>query len=182
MEKKRMSAIISAGAFVIASGVWASEVWASDGTITFTGEITAQTCTVNSTGGGNNFTVVLPTVAASTLGTSGATTGDTAFSILLSRCTPDSGPVRTHFEAGSTVNADGRLLQQTGTATNVEIQLLNGDQSVIKVGDSVASQNSNPTTIASGSATLPYFGRYYATASATAGTVNTYVTYSMAYE
>ncbi|GJG98154.1 fimbrial protein [Cupriavidus pauculus] len=177
MKMKFFSAMVAA-AVATASGA----AFASEGTITFQGEITDQTCTISSSAGGKDFTVVLQRVSASSLGATGDTSGDTAFSIILTNCSPDSGPVRTHFEAGSTVNAEGRLMQQAGTATNVEIQLLNGDSTVIKAGDAVASQNSKPATIASGSATLPYIARYYATDAVTPGTVTSYVTYSLAYQ
>ncbi|MDF3839161.1 fimbrial protein [Cupriavidus basilensis] len=178
MKTKLFSTMIAAGVIAISQNALAS-----DGTITFNGNITAQTCTIASSAGGKDFTVVLPTVSTSILAAAGQTAGDTAFSINLSACSPNSGPVRTHFEAGSTVNAQGRLLQQAaGTATNVDIQLLNGDSTVIKAGDPDASQNSKPTAIASGSATLPYIGRYYATGTSTAGTVTSFVTYSLAYQ
>lgn len=177
MKTKLLSAAIVAGAAIASQSAFAT-----DGTITFNGTLTAQTCEIASSIGGKDFTVTLPTISTSTLNAPGRTAGDSGFSILLTNCTPDSGPVRTHFEAGSTVNASGRLVQQTGTATNVEIQLLNGDGSIIKAGDPVASQGSKPTTIASGAATLPYIGRYFATGATTAGTVNSYVTYSIAYQ
>lgn len=177
MKRKILSAIIVAG---MATGTHTA--FASDGTINFTGNITAQTCTIASSIGGKDFTVALPTVSASTLAAAGQTAGDTAFTILLTNCTPDTGAVRTHFEAGATVNSNGRLIQQTGTATQVDIQLLNGDGSVIKAGDPVATQNSKSTNINAGSASLPYIARYFATGQATAGTVSTMVNYSIAYQ
>lgn len=177
MKTKLLSTMIIAGASIASQGAFAS-----DGVITFEGNITAQTCTITSSGGGNNFTVVLPTVSTGVLTADGMTAGDTSFTIMLDGCSPDSGPVRTYFEAGSTVNAQGRLTQQTGTASNVEIQLLNGDSTVIKAGDPVMSQNSKSTSIASSQATLPYISRYYATGSASAGTVSSFVTYSIAYQ
>ncbi|PRE84487.1 fimbrial protein, partial [Burkholderia gladioli] len=59
-------------------------VFAADGTITFMGNVTAQTCTINGNGSGSkNFTVTLPTVSASSLATAGATAGATPFNIAL---------------------------------------------------------------------------------------------------
>ncbi|WLW62215.1 fimbrial protein [Achromobacter aegrifaciens] len=176
MKRKILSAIMIAG---MATGTHTA--FASN-TITFDGSVTAQTCTINSSNGTNNFTVTLPPVSANALSTAGQTAGDTAFTILLTGCTPDSGNVRTHFEAGGTVNPNGRLTNQTGNAKNVEIQLLNSDASVIKAGDAVASQNSKQASLNAGSASLSYVARYFATGAATAGTLNTVVNYSIAYQ
>lgn len=156
---------------------------AADGTITFTGQITSQTCTISGNGGGKNFTVTLPTVSTSALATAGTTAGRTPFNIALSNCTPNSGNVSTYFEPGATVDTTtGQLINASGTATNVEVGLLNSDSSVITLGAAQASQNSKVVALASGAATLKYFAQYVATNGAsTAGTVNTTVMYSIIY-
>ncbi|MFM0727326.1 fimbrial protein [Paraburkholderia strydomiana] len=157
---------------------------AADGTITFTGQITSQTCTISGNGGGKNFTVTLPTVSTSALATAGTTAGRTPFNIALSNCTPNSGNVSTYFEPGATVDTTtGQLVNASGTATNVEVGLLNGDSSAITLGAAQASQNSKAVALASGAATLKYFAQYVATNGAsTAGTVNTTVMYSIVYQ
>jgi major type 1 subunit fimbrin (pilin) len=163
---------------------------ASDGTITFTGSIDASTCTVVTTGTGGSFTVALPQVSSSTLAAAGETAGTTAFTIKLTGCSDIAGNVSTNFEAGTAIDvATGRLKNTTvaGGATNVQIQLLNGnDGSPIVVGSPAASQNSHGVALTSdgatppkGSATLNYFARYYATGASTAGSVASLVTYSM---
>jgi major type 1 subunit fimbrin (pilin) len=157
---------------------------ASDGTITFNGKITAQTCTISGNGGPASFTVQLPTVSTSSLTAAAAVAGATPFNIALTACSPDSGNVSTYFEAGSTVDAStGNLFNATGSATNVEVNLLNSDSSVISLGKPQATQNSKVVAIASGAATLNYIAQYVAVNGAsTAGTVASTVTYSMSYQ
>jgi major type 1 subunit fimbrin (pilin) len=159
---------------------------AIDGTITFTGEVTSNTCTISGNGGSNNFTVTLPKVSATALNTApDHVAGRTAFNIALTDCVPASGTVRTYFESGPTVNlGTGRL---TTTVTNVEIGLLNADYSDIKIGaadgSTVGTQNSHTAPIsASGTATLPYYAEYNALAGAAGtGVVNTSVRYTLIY-
>ncbi|PRH50352.1 fimbrial protein [Burkholderia multivorans] len=158
---------------------------AADGTISVTGEIKGTTCKIsgNSTGG-PNFTVALPEVVASSLGSNGARTGDTPFDIALTKCQPGSGNVSTYFEPGTTVNAQtGQLKNTSGTAANVEIGLLNKDRSAIKLGAGHSAQNSASVAIASGSAKLEYIAQYVAAnGPAGSGSVNTSVLYSLIYQ
>lgn len=160
--------------------------FAADGTITFNGSVTAQTCTINGNGtGAKDLTVALPTVSTSTLASAGNTAGRTPFNIALTACTPKSGNVHTFFEAGPTINpSTGNLVVASGGASNVEIQLLNvSDQSAIKLGSADASQNSKAVAInSSGAATLQYYAQYYATGSATAGAANSSVMYTLSYQ
>ena len=58
----------------------------STGTITFNGEVTDTTCEVSVNGQGADATVVLPTVPATELKTSGMTTGRTNFDLQLTNC------------------------------------------------------------------------------------------------
>ncbi|VWD19064.1 fimbrial protein [Burkholderia lata] len=180
MSKKALSILMAtAGLLAVASSAQAA-----DGTITITGEITAQTCTISGDGGGKDFTVSLPTVSTSSLATSGATAGRKPFRIALSNCSPNSGNASVYFEPGLTVNATtGQLKNNSGTATNVEVGLLNKDSSNIKLGAAQAQQNSQTVPIAGGAATLDYYAQYVATGgAATAGTVNTSVMYSVSYQ
>lgn len=180
MSKKALSILMATAGLVAA----ASSAHAADGTITITGEITAQTCTISGDGGGKDFTVTLPTVSTSSLATSGATAGRKPFRIALSNCSPNSGNASVYFEPGVTVNATtGQLKNSSGTATNVEVGLLNKDSSNIKLGAAQAQQNSQTVPIAGGAATLDYYAQYVATGgAATAGSVNTSVMYSVSYQ
>lgn len=158
---------------------------AADGTITFNGEVTATTCLINGSVSPANLTVTLPTVSTSALGVAGATAGDTGFTLALTGCSASGQGVTTHFEAGTHVDvATGRLNNTSGSAPEVQIQLLNAQGGVIKVGASAVQQNAGtPVTITGGSATMNYTARYYANgAAATPGTVTTSVTYTVAYQ
>lgn len=168
-------------AVVIAAAIAAPlAAHAADGTITFNGEVTAQTCTV-ATPAGADFTVTLPTVASSALSTAGETAGRTGFSIALANC--PAGDVATYFEPGATVdNASGRLINQ-GSANNVQVQLLGDNGQPIPVRASGTAQpNSQWVTVAGdGSANLDYAAEYYATGASTAGDVTTSVNYTLIY-
>lgn len=168
--------------------------FAADGTITFNGRVSAQTCTISGNGGGRNFTVTLPPVSSSTLATANNVAGRTPFNIRLTACTPNTGNVAVYFEPGATVDlGTGRLINTVVTApasgttpavtaaTNVQIGLLNANLTNIAVGSAFASQRTQQVAIASGAATLQYFAQYVATGAATAGTLSTSVMYSVVY-
>jgi major type 1 subunit fimbrin (pilin) len=178
MKTTYLSAAVFAG--IAAVSQFAS---AADGTITFNGNITAQTCTINGGGAASNFAVTLPTVSSSSLAAAGQTAGRTPFTISLSNCTPNTGNVHTFFEAGPTTDSTtGHLIVNTGGATNVQIDLLNSDATDIKAGFADVSQNSLPVAITAGAATLNYFAQYIATGAATAGAASSSVMYTMAYQ
>ncbi|CAB3785063.1 fimbrial protein [Pararobbsia alpina] len=183
--KKNYYHSISARALGAALVILSGHAVASDGTISFTGSIDASTCTI-STGTSGSFSVPLPTVTAQTLSAVGNTAGMTAFEIKLTGCSDTSGNVKTDFQAGSAVDmASGRLKNtKSGGATNVQIELLNAsDLSQILVGKPIGSQNSASTALTTsgttGTATLKYFARYYATGKTTSGDVASQVTYSV---
>jgi major type 1 subunit fimbrin (pilin) len=173
---------------------------ASDGTITFTGAVTASTCTLSINGGSNagTATVALPTVdrAALTGTGAGTTAAGTFFSVGVTGCTgvADIGTgtpaaptsVAIYFEAGPNVDEATGGLINTVAGSNVEVNLYNASGSTI-VGTQI--QPGTPThqpaalTIASGGTQWFYAG--YSTAgaaaAATAGAVSTSITYSLVY-
>ncbi|MGX5731388.1 fimbrial protein [Pseudoxanthomonas beigongshangi] len=155
---------------------------AENGKITFTGVIKAQTCKINETSGGPSFTVTLPKVSTAALANGGASAGKTPFSISLTNCSPGTGNVFTHFETGDTINtASGNMTNKQGTATNVEVSVLNSDYSKVWLGG--ANENSKPVALKAGEATLKYYAHYQAVGSAaTVGTVRSSVMYSIQYQ
>lgn len=180
MNKTLLSAAMIAG-FGIAAV--APQAHAADGTININGAVTGSTCVVKVNGAVSPATITLPTVSTTALSAVGATAGQTAFSINLSGCagTPTATAASTYFENGPNVNAAGRL-KNTGTATNVDVQLVNSDNSVITAGSAAPSTGSGVSTISANAATLSYYARYYATAAATAGTVASSVQFSVIYQ
>lgn len=154
------------------------------GTLTVNGQLTANTCDVSGEGQGRNFTVTLPTLSASELSAAGSTAGATRFTIALSNCTPATGNVHTFWEYGANTLSNGNLLNN-GTATKVEVQLLDANNGVktIDLSKPDGAQNSQAIAITSGTANLNYAAQYVSPAgSAGVGTVTTNVTYSMAYQ
>lgn len=160
-------------------------VAAPAGTITINGKLTAATCkvTVNDSATGD-ATVTLPTLPITQLAEAGETAGATNFVMKLSGCTPESGNVRAFFEAGANVDAaTGRLNNAltTSQANNVQVQLRNDKDVVLEAGNT-SQRNNAATALTAGAAVLTYNARYYATGAATAGDLQSSVTYSIDYE
>jgi major type 1 subunit fimbrin (pilin) len=181
--KNTLIKTVTIGAIALAS----QSAFASDGTITIAGELTAQTCSINGTvaDGNRNFNVALLPAAQSNLSTVGSTSTETPFTIELTGCTAGGTSVSTRFESGANVDlASGELFTLgAGASAGLRIQLLNQNRSVINIGAPDVSQNSAAATITSGAATLNYIARYHRISSVplVAGAVTSSVTYSMAY-
>ncbi|KVV43758.1 hypothetical protein WT27_09725 [Burkholderia territorii] len=175
--------LVSAGFFSAATA------YASDGTITFNGNVIASTCKPD--GGPADLTVTLPPVSTAALGEAGKSAGRTPFSLSLTGCSTSEGnptKVAVTFEAGPSVNqSTGRLTVDAGTteapgAKNVELQVLNAQQQPVKVG-AAGDQNSLLVDIGQdGKAKMDYYAEYIATGAAEAGAVNTRVQYSLNYQ
>nr|WP_241391609.1 fimbrial protein [Yersinia frederiksenii]ULG19946.1 fimbrial protein [Yersinia frederiksenii] len=185
MKISKSSAVLAL--VVSIAAIFSLSAQAADGTITFNGKVTDQTCTI-STLGGKDFTVTLPTVSSSALGAVNATAGRTPFAINLSKCS--KGQVATYFEPGTTVDLKtGRLNNQTKTnaATNVQIQLLGSNSQFLPIQaetNNGAQTNSQWVTVANegDSAELNYYAEYFATTAAGAGDVTSHVQYTIIYQ
>jgi major type 1 subunit fimbrin (pilin) len=162
---------------------------ASDGTITFTGAVTASTCTLKVNGTANNgtATVALPIVDTAALTNSApkTTAGGTFFSI------GGVGPaaptqVSIYFEAGPNVDEVTGGLINTVTGSNVEVNLYNASNATI-VGTQImpGTPTNQPTALTVTGGTQWFYAGYStagAAAQATAGAVNTSITYSLIYQ
>ncbi|MBC3231255.1 MULTISPECIES: fimbrial protein [Serratia] len=159
---------------------------ASTGTITFNGELTANTCDVIVDGQAADATVVLPTIGTNLLDAATKTAGETGFVMALNNCSGTLQTASAFFEAGASVDqVTGRLKNLTGGATNVSLQLLDASsssRSVIQAGNQNQVTNTAYVDISSGSANLPYAVRYYAEGATTPGTVVSNVVYSIQYQ
>lgn len=167
-----MKALATAAAIVLSLTAAASH--AADGTITINGALTANTCSINN-GSSADITVSLPTVSASSLQSAVQTAGSTRFSIQLSNCT--ASVAQTYFEAGPNISDSGNL-RNNGSASNVEVQLLNNQGQVINLQNNSNSQQMN---IVAGGASLDYYAQYYATGQSSAGSVSSSVKYTITY-
>ena len=103
-----MKKLLTSASVALLLAGFAAQAQASDGTITFNGNVTAQSCTPAISGGTANGTVNLPTVSAKSLATATTTAGTTQFSITLSGCSAAATQAAAWFEAGS--NVDPALL------------------------------------------------------------------------
>lgn len=183
---KKLLTIASA----LALGGFATQAFAYDGTINFTGTISNVTCTLAVSGTTTPGTITLPTVTQSALKAVGDTAGTTQFSIKLSACTGTPAPTQAAawFETGAEVNAAGRLLTTVGgTPTDtLSIGLYNmGNPTpiVIGQGDGSFGSSGRQFPITSGSATLNYQAKYYAEKTGVpAGAVQAKVNYTIQYQ
>lgn len=154
---------------------------AADGTVTINGKVTDQTCKVSAES--KNITVTLPTVGVGSLATAGTTAGRTPFTINLKDC--KAGQVSAFFETGGNVDAASGRLNNTGTAGNVQVQLLSDSSVVIPVlANAAQAPVTTKATVAkdADSAALNYYAEYYATGAAKAGDVATSVKYTINYQ
>jgi major type 1 subunit fimbrin (pilin) len=181
MNKTLLSAALIAGFGVAAFAPQAAQ--ASDGTITVTGKVVAQTCKVDSNAFGTQDAVAvsLPLVLSPVLTTSGAVAGKTSFQMAITGCDASLATVQAFF-SGTNINALTGNLVNAGTATKVEVQLLNSSSVVMPLNAATATLQQSPiVALSAGAATLQYFAQYISTGGSTAGTVSTSVAFTMNY-
>lgn len=189
-----MKPTLLATAFVLAGAALAlapaaQAVQSPNGTINFNGRIVANSCVITVTGGSASTAggaatgnVTLPTVYTTDLSTTGSVAGTTPFSISLTGCDSSFTSAQTLWVPGSNLSATGGRLKNTG-GSNVDVQLLNGSGTAMDLSQTTATaQGSQSANFSSGSATLNYSARYYASVAATAGAVNTSTQFTVIYQ
>lgn len=157
---------------------------ASTGTITFNGELTANTCDAVVDNQEADATVTLPTVGTNQLDVKGKTAGQTGFNIALQNCAGTLNTASAFFEAGPTVDLPSGHLKTTGSAANVSLQLRDlssATSAVIQAGNGNQTTNTTYVDVSTGSANLPYAVEYFADDVTTAGSVVSSVVYSIQY-
>jgi len=160
-----------------------SALAASDNTINFQGEVSDETCSVAVNGNAASPVVLMPTVSKADLATSGATAGQTSFTVGLTGCTANattSTKVSTVF-VGNNVSSSGNLTN-TGTAQNVEVQLLDPQDAVINLTSGYTGSGDLTLKTGETEASATYNAQYYATGAATAGTVAASLQYAVTYQ
>ncbi|PMQ15227.1 fimbrial protein [Janthinobacterium sp. AD80] len=162
--------------------------FAADGTINFKGELSDSTCivAVNGAAGPAPATVQLPKISAAQLKTASEVAGKTGFNITLSACTGTTTKAAAFFEPGAGVDPVTHNLKNNDAAGAkfVQLQLLDGTNgAAIKAGDfAQVTDTSKVTKNTTGETVLPYAVQYISTGLATAGKVDSTVTYSITYE
>ncbi|WP_148243479.1 fimbrial protein [Enterobacter asburiae] len=161
-----------------------SALAATQGTVTFNGELITSTCEIATDS--IDRQVQLPTVAIQTLANSGDTAGSKGFDLNVEKCPTGITQVAAHFEAIGSSGVDsatGNLTNQfsppdanTPAAANVQVRLYNSNEQQLKLGETGA-----PAAVTSGKATMRYYGGYYATGATTVGKVYAQAAYTIAY-
>ncbi|MFI8482757.1 fimbrial protein [Pseudomonas sp. NPDC078700] len=162
----------------------AAGAFASDGTITISGQVVDTSCDISINGGSGDTTVVLPSVSKTNLANAGDVAGSTSVSLSLTGC-PATGSVRAYFEAQNVDQATGYLQNNAvdTPATNVQVQVTDTSGAAIDLRN-----NSNNNFVAftddagDGTADLNYAVQYVATGASTAGQVETALVYSLDYQ
>lgn len=171
---------------VLVAATVSSAALASDGKIDFNGELKAETCkvAVNGASGANGTTVTLPTISTASLATAGQVAGQTGFNIELSDCSAAIKTAAAFFESGGSVDpASGNLKNVSGSATKVQLQLVDATNGqTIMAGNTSQVTSTSRVDVANTSAILPYAVQYFAQAATTPGTVVSSVTYSINYQ
>ena len=156
----------------------------SDNTISFQGEVTDQTCSLTVNGNDSAPIILLPTVAATSLAASADVAGATTFEMGITGCTSatSSTTISTVFVGNLVDSTNAGTLGNSGTAENVNIQLLDSSGTAIDLSSTYTA--SGDLTLASGdtAATSTYTAQYYATGAATAGTVAASLQYAISYQ
>lgn len=160
----------------------AAQAVVTQGQVNFDGRLTGQTCSI--TAGDRNKTVTLPAISIASLTMRGHTAGSKPFSINVDNCPVGVNTVSAHWEITNfnPETGNARNLATTNAASNVEVQLMDHDSTVLRLGDSGKPIRVTRTAAdALGTATLNYGGRYYATGATSAGTVSTTANFTLAY-
>jgi major type 1 subunit fimbrin (pilin) len=162
---------------------------ASDGTITFTGAVTANTCTVVVNGTTADATVALPTVSLAALTNAAAnaptaaktTAAGTFFNMTVSACpvapVNDYGAhaapttVRIYFEAGPNVDVITGGLINAVAGSNVEVNLYNASSAAIVTSQIMPGTNTGlPATQTLAALAVAAGTQYFYAGYSTAGT------------
>lgn len=147
--------------------------------ITFKGQVDDVTCTITVNGAQSTPIVLLQTAKTSDLATAGTTTMPTEFNLQLTNC--GAATSATAQLVGNNVTSNGNL-GNTGSATNVSIQILDKGTPITFAGSAVLEAGKD-TALKSGSGTIPFVAQYYAeSAGVTAGTVQATMQYAVSYK
>ena len=163
---------------ILAGSAFASVAHAASGTINFTGNVTAATCTIDT--GSKNQTVALGTVGTTDFPTAGSTSGNGQITMVLSAC--PAGATEGSVSFGGTAdpsNSNLLKLDSTATATGVAIALFEDDGSTaIPLGKPSKTHPLSSTEQNS----LTYFAKYQSTAATVGeGTANATADFTVLY-
>lgn len=131
---------------------------AADGTIQFTGNITNDSCTVDTTSAGTQ-TASLGTIAATSFGSSGEAAGSAPFQIVLTACPATVTSVAVRFD-GNADATDARLLalDSGSSASAVGVGIYDDAGTIIPM-----HADSKTYAVTTTGATMNFEGKYVST-------------------
>lgn len=175
VENWRLMSVILLSAMLLASVP--VSLHAQSVSLTFIGEYKESTCNIDGTA---NFGVKLPTIPVISLDKGGMTHGSTLFTIKVKDCSSTTRTVETSFSSGYVNPMNGNLTlsnaDATDAASNVEVQLRDDSDTVMKIGSSKKVYD-----VIDGAATMNFTARYYATGKTGKGFVATTAQYTLQY-
>ena len=137
--------------------------------------VTSANCTVSVT----SMTVTLPNVGKSLLGSPGNTAGITAFPISLAGCTALGSSYVAQASWTFTQGAASDQIKNTGSATNVVVQILDSAFSPITNGGTSTLANVGNS---GGNYTSTYYARYYSNGVGGPGSVSSLAAFNLTYQ
>lgn len=160
-----------------------------DGTINFTGTISAAACSVDSVAGtsGRHGTVSFGVVSSKTLSAVNNATSPVPFSIALTDCAVSSAPTIT-FNGESVTATEGNLFATPVAGVGIRIEDAAAPTTVYRPGIATTNSGLNALNVAEGSDPIPSataaFRAYLVRASGTApvtGSIDSDVTFTINY-
>lgn len=154
------------------------EAVAADATLNFSGTILPPTCDID--GSTANQTVSLGSVPIMNFAAVGSTANATAFNLNLVNCTAGANVTMT---VAGTMDTVASVLKNTGTATQVGVQILQATSVGATTGTPVALNSAigKGAVGSSNTMTIPFVAQFYRLGTMTAGTVSTTATINFTY-
>lgn len=153
---------------------------AHDGTVSITGTIQGNTCTVTTDTA--NQQVILGDIAAKQFTAAGSASQPVAFTIGLENCGSAASAVSLTFtgEADTTNSALLALTSQAGSAAGVGVAILDSQRTLVPLNSASRQYTLDPQQT---SQNLTFYGEMVATSSpVTAGSVDATTTFSLTYQ
>jgi major type 1 subunit fimbrin (pilin) len=156
----------------------ATRAFAVDATFTFTGDIIVPTCTISANTA--NQTIKLDTARMQDFASIGSTGRPVAFNLQLNNCVPTTIVSMT---VGGTTDTVASVLKNTGTATQIGVQVLKAAKAGDVTGTPVQLNSllSLGTVDNTNAMTIPMVAQYYRLGAMTAGSVTAVATLNFTY-
>ncbi len=178
-----MKRSIAAATALVAVAVAMAPAQANDtGTLSITGNLVALSCEVDGgQGTGGDIAIVLPKLSSDGLDAPGATGGYKPFSLTIrgnAQTCADGTGVSIEFDQ---LNVDPQtgMLRNTGSADNVQIELLNARNETVNLKDGSGLEL---VKVDAQSALIQMAARYHAVGATTPGDVSSAASYRLTYE